>query len=97
MKYKGGAMDWDKGPICQSCAAPLTEEKLFGTEADGGKSADYCHHCYQGGTFTQPKVKMADMRDLVIDFIIKEGHMSSDEARSTMEQVFPTLKRWRYA
>ena len=88
-------MDAFKGPMCQSCAMPLTEEAHFGTKADGSKSAEYCHHCYQGGAFTQPEVKMDDMRDFVIDFIAREGHMSAEEARTTMERVFPKLKRWR--
>ncbi len=90
-------MDNMQGPLCQSCAAPLTEEKHFGTEADGSRSEDYCHICYQNGDFTQPEATMEDMRDFVIDFIVKEGHMSQEKARTTMEQVFPTLKRWRYA
>jgi hypothetical protein len=88
-------MEEFREPICQSCAMPLTEEEHFGTEADGSKSGDYCHLCYRGGSFTQPEVKMEDMRDFVIDFIVKEGHMSTDEARTRMESVFPTLKRWR--
>jgi hypothetical protein len=85
------------GPIsiCQSCAMPLTEGAHFGTEADGSRSADYCRHCYQRGAFTQPEVGMEDMRDFVIDFIAREGHMTPEEARTTMERVFPTLKRWR--
>jgi hypothetical protein len=28
-------------------------------------------------------------------YIVKEGHMSADEARAAMEHVFPKLKRWR--
>jgi hypothetical protein len=81
--------------ICQSCAMPLAEASHYGTEADGSRSADYCRHCYQGGAFTQPDIGMEDMRDFVIDFIVREGHMTPDEARTTMERVFPTLKRWR--
>ncbi len=88
-------MDNMQGPICQSCAMPLTEEKFFGTESDGGKNKDYCHLCYQSGAFTQPEATMEDMRDFVINFIVKEGHMSPEEARTTMESVFPKLKRWR--
>lgn len=88
-------MDNMQGPICQSCAMPLTEEKLFGTESDGGKNKDYCHLCYQNGDFTQSEATMEDMRDFVINFIVKEGHMSPEEARTTMESVFPKLKRWR--
>lgn len=88
-------MEQPTGPICQCCAMPLTEEKLFGIESEGGKNEDYCHLCYQNGAFTQPEATMKDMRDFVIDYIVKEGHMSPEEARTTMESVFPTLKRWR--
>lgn len=90
-------MEKFNGPlsICQSCAMPLAEASHHGTEADGSRSADYCRHCYRGGAFTQPEVGMEDMRDFVIDFVVREGHMTLDEARATMERVFPTLKRWR--
>ena len=38
---------------CQSCGMPMGQgDGLYGTEADGGKSADYCKYCYDKGAFT---------------------------------------------
>ena len=28
--------------ICQSCAMPMTDESIFGTNKDGSKNSDYC-------------------------------------------------------
>ena len=33
--------------LCQSCAMPLTEESLLGTNADGTKNGEYCIYCYK--------------------------------------------------
>jgi hypothetical protein len=30
---------------------PLISEKAHGTNADGIRNPDYCHHCYQNGQF----------------------------------------------
>lgn len=38
---------------CQSCGMPMGQtDALYGTEADGSKSGDYCHYCYAEGAFT---------------------------------------------
>lgn len=33
--------------FCQSCGMPMQTAGDFGTEADGGASADYCVYCYK--------------------------------------------------
>jgi len=35
-----------KGPVCQSCAMPMTKPDDFGTNGDGTKNGDYCSMCY---------------------------------------------------
>ena len=43
----------DKGTpmqkICQSCAMPMSDDSLYGTNADGSKNSDYCIYCYKDG------------------------------------------------
>lgn len=39
--------------FCQSCGMPMQAAGDFGTEADGGASADYCVYCYKNGAFTE--------------------------------------------
>lgn len=37
---------------CQSCGMPMgNTEEMYGTEADGGKSKEYCKYCYENGNF----------------------------------------------
>ena len=81
--------------FCQSCAMPLGEDDtMYGTEKDGTKNPDYCSYCYADGDFT------ADITmDQMIDFCVKpmveaNPSMSQDEARKSMEEFFPKLKRW---
>ena len=39
--------------FCQSCGMPMGDtDELYGTEADGSKSTDYCSYCYADGAFT---------------------------------------------
>ena len=38
--------------FCQSCAMPMDQPALHGTNADGTLSEDYCCYCYKDGKFT---------------------------------------------
>ena len=42
--------------VCQSCGMPLEKPDDFGTEANGFRINDYCHYCFQNGTFTEPNI-----------------------------------------
>ena len=44
--------------FCQCCGMPLDKPEDAGTEADGARSGDYCHYCYQNGSFTAPGASM---------------------------------------
>lgn len=76
---------------CQSCAMPLSDASMYGTEADGTPSADYCSYCYADGAF------LADMTmQQMIDFCVP--HMTGEQfteqqARQMMDESFPKLKR----
>ena len=52
-----------RGPFCQSCAMPMDKPELFGTEAGGARSADYCTYCYQNGKFTEPSPSQEHLLD----------------------------------
>ena len=81
--------------FCQSCGSPMGEtNELYGTNADGSKSADYCHYCFKDGLFTAD-ITMNQMIEHVIPYVIEgnEG-MTEDQARKMVEGFMPELKRW---
>lgn len=80
---------------CQSCGMPLREHKDFGTEADGSRSGDYCHYCYQEGRFTR-ELTMDEMIAMNLQYLDQwEEKMSPEDAEAMMRSFFPTLKRWK--
>ncbi|MDC7221108.1 MAG: zinc ribbon domain-containing protein [Spirochaetales bacterium] len=79
--------------VCQSCGMPLADEALWGTEADGSQSRDYCKYCYNEGSFYKPDETLEGMINTCIPFMEKEG-MKADEARQILEAMLPKLKRW---
>lgn len=79
---------------CQSCAMPLTDD-MPGTNADGGKNADYCKYCYENGSFTSD-ITMQEMIDQCVPFMAtEESGMTEAQARQMMGDVLPRLKRWK--
>ncbi|MBN2161910.1 MAG: zinc ribbon domain-containing protein [Pontiellaceae bacterium] len=84
-----------KGPFCQSCAMPMENAALFGTETDGSPSADYCCYCYQYGAFTAPDITMEEMLEKSILPMVQNTHMPEERAHRIMEKTLPRLKRWR--
>ncbi len=84
-----------KQVFCQSCGMPLTEEAQLGTEADGSRSGEYCCYCYEKGAFAQD-CTMEEMIEFCLKLNDEHGAMGTrEEAKATMEQWFPTLKRWK--
>ena len=80
--------------LCQSCAMPLTDVKLFGTEKDGNRNEDYCTYCYSNGAFSTPDQTMEQMIDTCIPFMVEQG-MDKDDSRKSLESLLPNLKRWK--
>lgn len=81
---------------CQSCGMPMGQgDALYGTEADGSKSADYCKYCYDKGAFTFQGT-MEEMIEICVPPMM-ESHteMTAEEARSLMRKFLPALKRWK--
>ena len=84
--------------ICQCCAMPI-DESTFGTEADGSKNQDYCLYCYKNGHFTK-NCTMDEMIEFNLKYLDEfnkdsEVKYTIDEARATMKEFFPQLKRWK--
>lgn len=82
--------------FCQSCGMPMGDtDELYGTEADGSKSMDYCFYCYANGAFTSV-CTMEEMIECCIPPVLEANFQWKEEdARSMMQQWFPTLKRWK--
>lgn len=85
-------MEMKEQSFCQSCGMPM-EGAEYGTEADGGKSADYCSYCYKDGKFCAD-VTMEQMIDFCAAPMAEAAGMSAEEAKARMAAFFPLLKRW---
>lgn len=82
--------------FCQSCAMPMGEsDELYGTNADGSKSVDYCSYCFQNGAFTNDTSMEGMIEICVPHMTAAHREMSGDEARAMMQEYFPMLKRWK--
>ncbi|ARC85981.1 putative zinc ribbon domain protein [Clostridium argentinense CDC 2741] len=81
--------------FCQSCAMPLIKSEDFGTNADGNKNEDYCLYCYKEGAFTTEET-MEEMIESCIPHVSSGNpYANENEARTSMKEFFPTLKRWK--
>jgi hypothetical protein len=81
--------------FCQSCAMPLENADLHGTNADGSRSEDYCHYCYKDGAFIKDET-MDGMIETCIPFVSGGKPWPDEEtARKAMKEIFPQLKRWK--
>ena len=83
---------------CQSCGMPMgATDEMYGTNADGGKSEDYCKYCFDNGAFTA-QCNMDEMIEFCVPHMSSANSgMSEDEARKMMREFFPALKRWKTA
>lgn len=79
--------------ICQSCAMPMENDSVWGTNKDGSKNSDYCIYCYKDGEFLQ-KATMAEYIEMMVPFAAQAG-MTGDQMREYCCAVYPTLKRWK--
>lgn len=81
---------------CQSCAMPMCATvEMYGTNADGSKSKDYCKYCFDNGEFTANCTMDGMIEFCVPHMATAESGMSTNEARKTMHEFFPALKRWK--
>ena len=85
--------------VCQSCAMPMVDDVLYGTNADGSKNSEYCIYCYKDGKFVQD-FTMDQMIDHCAQFINEVNKrlpypITKEEYIGQMKMYFPHLKRWR--
>ena len=81
--------------FCQSCAMPMENVDLYGTNADGSKNDDYCSYCFKDGLFTKDET-MEEMIETCVPFVSKNNPWpDEDTARKAMMELFPQLKRWK--
>lgn len=81
---------------CQSCAMPMgATGEMYGTNADGSKSGNYCKYCFENGEFTTDCTLDEMVEICVAHMTSAHPEMSEDEARKMMRAVFPKLKRWQ--
>ena len=83
---------------CQSCGMPMGQtDEMYGSNADGGKSADYCKYCFENGAFTA-NCTMDEMIEICVPHMTSaHSDMSEEEARKMMREFLPALKRWKVA
>jgi len=83
--------------FCPKCKnEPLVNvEKLimYGTEANGSKSTNYCTHCYANGAFTSPNITFEEMIELVASMMVKDFGFSPEDAKKQCNEGIPNLKR----
>jgi len=83
---------------CQSCGMPMGEtDEMYGTEADGSKSADYCKYCYDNGKFTEPNCTLEEMIESCTNIMVEEFGFEREDAKQQCQEGLPTLKRWKTA
>lgn len=82
--------------ICQSCSMPMEGKKEnYGTNKDGSLNSSYCSYCYQNGEFTS-NMTMEEMIDFCVPYMVQDcPNLSKEEAKKIMEDLFPTLERWK--
>jgi hypothetical protein len=81
--------------ICQSCAMPMENEEIYGTNSDGSKNDEYCHYCFENGKFSKDET-MEEMIETCIPFVANGNPFpDADTARKAMMEMFPNLKRWK--
>jgi hypothetical protein len=83
---------------CQSCGMPMgTTDEMYGTNAGGSKSRDYCSYCFKNGAFSAD-CTMDEMVEYCVPHVLSANPgMNEDEARKMLYEFVPTLKRWKTA
>lgn len=76
---------------------PMNSSEMFGTNADGSKSEEFCTHCFQNGAFTAPNISVHEMIDQCVSIMDQQEIMPEEQARELMTKTIPYLKRWKTA
>lgn len=72
-----------------------SKDDLYGRNADGSKSEDYCKYCFSKGEFLS-NVEMDELIEICVSHIVcSDAGMSEEQARDMLREKFPRLKRWK--
>jgi hypothetical protein len=74
---------------------PIHKAEHFGTDRHGRKSEEYCKYCFQHGNFTEPNLKVQEMINKCVGFMVNAGVMPEPHLRDMFTEVIPKLKRWQ--
>lgn len=85
--------EYSRMRICQSCAMPMADDSLLGTDADGSLNQDYCKYCYNEGKFLH-EATMEEFARMCSQFGAHAG-MTNEEMLEFCNKIFPQLKRWK--
>lgn len=80
-------------PVCQSCGIPLSDPDTISHESDGAANAHYCKWCYNEGHYAVD-CTMEEMIASCLPHMTAQG-FSEEQARAWLEQLLPTLDRWK--
>jgi len=77
---------------------PLSEDELYGKNADGSKNEEYCCYCFESGAFIEPNETLEGMIESCVPFLVEDGTCpNEDSARAMLQEHMPHLKRWAKA
>ncbi len=82
-----------KYDICQSCAMPLLNENIKGTNKDNSKNNEYCKYCFENGEFTDD-CNIEEMKNRCIEHLVEKG-IDRNESDIMLTKKLPQLKRWK--
>ena len=77
-------------PVCQSCAMSMEKAEDFGTNSGGSRNDEFCTHCFQEGSYTQPDATLDQMVGIVAGFM----DMPEAEAKNAARESLASLGRW---
>lgn len=85
--------------VCQSCGMNMKSTEEYGTNHDQSPNTEYCHYCYQNGSFT---------RDVTVDEMVETNlkyldhwnaetgnNFTVEQARPLLREFLATLNRWK--
>jgi len=88
-------LEQPKGPFCQSCGMPMEVVDDYGSNADKSKSGEYCCYCFRNGKFLEPNITKEEMIEKVTKYMVAQMKMMESQAKKTVENFIPKLKRWK--
>jgi len=74
---------------------PMNSDAEYGTESNGTLSTDYCKYCYMNGAFVDTGITMEEMAEFCAKKMDEMKVTSYAQAKEMMDQMLPSLKRWR--